>query len=66
MVIHYEEALYQVYGPLPLPLIGANRLGERRGLTDRFISRSLLSTVHYNGLGCTQQQVTYNIDVNNW
>jgi len=20
-VIHYEEALYQVYGPLPLPLL---------------------------------------------
>jgi len=22
MVIHYEEALYQVYAPLPLPLLG--------------------------------------------
>jgi len=21
VVIHYEEALYQVYGPLPLPLV---------------------------------------------
>jgi len=25
-VIHYEEALYQVYAPLPLPLLQAHQL----------------------------------------
>jgi len=29
MVIHFEEALYQVYAPLPLPLPQTGRMSEK-------------------------------------
>ena len=38
MVIHYEEALYQVYGPLPLPSVSyrCRRLVRYGTVCDRF------------------------------
>ena len=33
MVIHYEEALYQVYGPLPLPVKKSRKLRHKGSLT---------------------------------
>ena len=35
MVIHYEEALYQVYAPLPLPLPQTGRMSEKFLASDR-------------------------------
>jgi len=50
VVIHYEEALYQVHAPLPLPLPDlAKNFRETRMLTrDLFAVASLLVTVNFS------------------
>jgi len=51
VVIHYEEALYQVYAPLPLPLCKCNGVADVKIRPSPYVSHCRIWSLCVKGCG---------------